>query len=105
MREFTEQELVRREKARELREKGIDPFVCRFNRSETALSIKEKYGTKILFLQAMPSPVKRIKKNFRYQILSRYVPDDKITCDFYNISDIIEKDVSIFVELNPNNLR
>lgn len=72
---------------------------------DKAQELKEKYGNKILFLQAMPSPVKRIKKNFRYQILSRYVPDDKITCDFYNISDIIEKDVSIFVELNPNNLR
>ena len=53
----------------------------------------------------MPSPVKRIKKSFRYQILTRYIPDDKITCDFYKISDIIEKDVSIFVETNPNNLR
>ena len=67
--------------------------------------LKEKYGNKILFLQAMPSPVKRIKKNFRYQILTRYIPDSEITCDFYKISDIIEKDVSIFVEQNSNNLR
>lgn len=70
-----------------------------------ALELKEKYGKDIIFLQAMPSPVKRIQSKYRYQILTRYNPNDKITCDFYEISDIIEKDVSIFVELNPNNLR
>ena len=49
--------------------------------------------------------MKRIQSKYRYQILTRYVPNDKITCDFFAISDIIEKDVSIFVEINPNNLR
>ena len=53
----------------------------------------------------MPSPVMRIQTKYRYQILTRYVPDDKITTEFFNISDIVEKDVSIFVEINPNNLR
>ena len=72
---------------------------------DKALELKEKYGREIIFLQAMPSPVKRIQNKFRYQILTRYVPNDKITCDFFSISDIIEKDVSIFVEINPNNLR
>ncbi|MBE5741402.1 MAG: primosomal protein N' [Clostridiales bacterium] len=72
---------------------------------DEALKLKEKHGHKIFFLQAMPSPVKRIQTKYRYQILTRCEPDDKITCDFYAISDIIEKDVSIFVEVNPNNLR
>lgn len=72
---------------------------------DKALELKQKYGNKIIFLQAMPSPVKRIQSKYRYQILTRYNPDDKITCDFFAISDIIEKDVSIFVEINPNNLR
>lgn len=72
---------------------------------DKALLLKEKFGKKIIFLQAMPSPVKRIQTKYRYQILTRYVPDDKITTEFFNISDIIEKDVSIFVEINPNNLR
>ena len=58
-----------------------------------------------MFLQAMPSPVKRIQTKYRYQILTRYLPSDKITEDLFAISDIIEKDVSIFVEINPNNLR
>ncbi len=72
---------------------------------DKAIELKEKYGKSIIFLQAMPSPVKRIQTKYRYQILTRYVPDDKITADFYNIADMIEKDVSIFVEVNPNNLR
>ncbi len=72
---------------------------------DKAVELKEKYGREIIFLQAMPSPVKRIQNKFRYQILTRYNPNDKITCDFFSISDIIEKDVSIFVEINPNNLR
>lgn len=72
---------------------------------DKANELKLKYGKSIIFLQAMPSPVKRIQTKYRYQILTRFVPDDKITADFYNIADLIEKDVSIFVEINPNNLR
>ncbi len=67
--------------------------------------LKTKYGSKIMFLQALPCPVKRIQTKFRYQILSRYIPDDEITSAFYSICDVIEKDVSVFVEINPNNLR
>lgn len=67
--------------------------------------LKSKYGKQIVFLSAMPSPVKRIQTKYRYQILTRFTPNDEITSDFYKISDIIEKDVSIFVETNPNNLR
>ncbi len=72
---------------------------------DKAQELKSKYGREILFLQAMPSPVKRIQTKYRYQILVRTLPNDDITLDFYEISDIIEKDVSIFVEINPNNLR
>ena len=43
MREFTEQELVRREKAEKLRELGLDPFGQRFDRKDYAADIKEKY--------------------------------------------------------------
>jgi len=43
MREFTEQELVRREKAQNIREKGMDPFGHRFERDSYANDIKEKY--------------------------------------------------------------
>ena len=44
MREFTEQELVRREKALQLREMGMDPFGHRFDRNAWAKDIKDKYA-------------------------------------------------------------
>ena len=43
MREFSDQELVRREKAQNIRELGIDPFGQRFDRKDYAKDIKEKY--------------------------------------------------------------
>ena len=44
MREFTEQELVRREKAKRIKELGMDPFGQRFDRTDFAEDIKQKYG-------------------------------------------------------------
>lgn len=46
MREFTEQELVRREKLKELENKGIDPFGSRFDVTSNSKEIKEKYADK-----------------------------------------------------------
>ncbi len=43
MRELSEQELVRRDKVKSIREMGIDPFGHRFDRNDFALSLKEKY--------------------------------------------------------------
>lgn len=43
MREFTEQELVRREKAKNIAEMGMDPFGHKFKRDALALELKEKY--------------------------------------------------------------
>ena len=44
MREFSEQELIRREKAKELEEKGIDPFGHRFDVTSDSKQIKENYA-------------------------------------------------------------
>ena len=44
MREFSEQELVRREKVKELEAKGINPFGDRFDVTSSSKEIKEKYG-------------------------------------------------------------
>lgn len=44
MREFSEQELVRREKSEKLRELGLDPFGHRYDRENYAKDIKEKYA-------------------------------------------------------------
>ena len=43
MRELTDQEIVRREKAENIRNSGIDPFGERFDRTDFARDIKEKY--------------------------------------------------------------
>lgn len=43
MREFTEQELVRREKAKELEAMGIDPFGHRFDVTSDSKAIKEEF--------------------------------------------------------------
>lgn len=45
MREFTEQELVRREKCTKLRELGLDPFGHKFERTAFAQDIKDKYAS------------------------------------------------------------
>ena len=44
MRHFTEQELIRREKAKNLEEMGIDPFGHRFDVDSNSKEIKENYG-------------------------------------------------------------
>ncbi len=44
MREFTEQELVRREKAQKIKDLGLDPFGHKFERTALASEIKEKYA-------------------------------------------------------------
>lgn len=43
MREFSEQELVRREKAEKIRNSGMDPFGHRYDREDYAADIKNKY--------------------------------------------------------------
>ena len=42
-REFTDQELVRREKADNIRKMGLDPFGQRFDVTDKAADIKEKF--------------------------------------------------------------
>ncbi len=44
MRELTEQEIVRREKAQNIRDLGMDPFGQRFERTDFAADLKEKYS-------------------------------------------------------------
>ncbi len=46
MREFTEQELVRRNKLGQFKDLNIDPFGHRFDRTNYSVDIKEKYGMK-----------------------------------------------------------
>ena len=43
MREFSDQELVRREKAQKIKELGMDPYGHKFERDSFAIDLKEKY--------------------------------------------------------------
>ena len=42
MREYTDQELARREKASKIREMGMDPFGHRFERTDFSSDVKDK---------------------------------------------------------------
>ena len=60
----------------------------------------------IAYFAAMKSPVKRISNKFRVQILMRIVRSaDEITNEVYKTVDkyTVPK-ISVFVEINPNNL-
>ena len=74
---------------------------------EKIRNIKQSNSQDFIYIGAMKSPVKRIERKYRYQILCRLKP--KSADDVMNkIFDIVnqEKDskVNIFVELNPQNL-
>ncbi len=58
------------------------------------------------YFAAMKSPVKRIQNKYRIQILMRIVSDfDSVIKKVYNIvDDCAMPKVSLFVEINPNNL-
>ena len=47
MRNFTEQELVRRGKLEKFKELGIDPFGHKFDRTLYSTEVKEKYGLNV----------------------------------------------------------
>jgi lysine--tRNA ligase len=56
---LSEQEMVRRNKMRDLKVKGIDPFGSRFERTDTSKTVKEKYLDKTKEeLEEMHIPVK-----------------------------------------------
>ena len=69
--------------------------------------IANEHSEDFVYLNAMKSPVKRIMKKHRYQILIRIKTDneDEILQKIYNvINQVKQKDLSVFAELNPQNL-
>ncbi|MBR7111023.1 MAG: primosomal protein N' [Clostridia bacterium] len=61
-----------------------------------------------IYLGAMKSPIKKIQKKFRYQIIARLnlTPNtDKVMSETYKIMDNARKSgVSVFAEINPSNM-
>ena len=67
--------------------------------------LKTEYGSEIIYLDAMKSPIKRIQDKFRYQIMIRMKLDhaDEIERKAFEIVDKASK-TSVFFEVNPQNL-
>ena len=70
--------------------------------------LAESNREQFLYLKAMKSPIKRIKKKYRVQILMRLTADgvDKNLAEIYNIinKNNDKKDVLVYSELNPQDL-
>ena len=89
---------------------GDDELKVKQNLSQIYFKVKEllkQYGKDVYYYEAMNSPVKRIQNKYRYQILMRYKNSlhDEIIQQLYDIVDKNkDKKVSVFVEINQQNL-
>ena len=69
--------------------------------------LRIKYGSKFYFLEAMKSPVNRIKNKFRYQIVMRFSLDkeEEILQEIYHlVNQIKQQKITVFLETNPLSL-
>ena len=88
---------------------SIDEAKTRECAKQTYLKIKEYKEKKggFLYLGAMKSPVSRIQKKFRYQIIMRLLVSsaEDVLQDIYKITDEERvTGVSVFLERNPSNM-
>ena len=77
------------------------------NLFENIEPLKQKYPNDFVYLNAMKSPVKRIEKKYRYQILMRIKTEryDEIIKDIFEVKNKIKStDCYVFIEQNPQNL-
>lgn len=71
-------------------------------------SLKQDYESEFVYCAAMKAPVARIEKLYRYQIIMRILrgKQSEIIDSIYSIVDKSRtNDISIFIELNPNDMR
>ena len=68
--------------------------------------IYDKNSDKFMFFNKMKSPVKRINKKYRYQVLMRLKSgNEQIIDEFYKIAESTNSQkANVYVELNPNSL-
>ena len=70
-------------------------------------NLSQEFDRQFIYLGVMKSPVGRIQDKFRYQILMRLKPasSDEIIKRIYNeVNNRKNRDVSVFVEINPASL-
>lgn len=80
---------------------------CLQNCYQQIKNLAKLYQSDFVYLNAMKAPHKRIMRKFRYQILLRITPErqDEIMQKIYEIvNSVKDKNVSVFAEINPNNL-
>ena len=67
--------------------------------------LKDEFGEKIIYFDAMKSPIKRMQNKYRYQILLRTKLEkaDEIENRVFDIVDKNSKN-SVFIEINPQNM-
>lgn len=71
-------------------------------------ALKQDFDNEFVYCAAMKAPVARIEKLYRYQIIIRLLRDkqEAIIDAIYSIVDKSQSnDISVFVELNPNDMR
>ena len=74
---------------------------------EKAKEMQQRYNSDFVYLGVMRSPIGKIQNKYRMQVLIRIKREneDKIISELFDLSDKIKKpDVSIFVEIDPQNL-
>ena len=102
MREFSEQELVRRDKLAKIKELGIDPFGHKYDVSDFSLNIKEKYGNmehdELINLNAQVSVAGRIMFIRKMGKASFFSIKDKLgNIQIYiSINDVGEESYNLF---------
>lgn len=70
--------------------------------------LKQDYESEFVYCAAMKAPVARIEKLYRYQIIMRILrgKQSEIIDSIYSIVDKSRtNDISVFIELNPNDMR
>ena len=74
---------------------------------EEVKKIQQDYRSEFIYLGAMKAPIGKIQNKHRLQILTRIKTGhaDEITNKLFELADSVKKpNVSIFVEINPQNL-
>lgn len=69
-------------------------------------TIKSEHSNEFLYLQAMKCPKKRVQRKYRYQVLTRFFAKNEeilLQKTFDSITNNY-KDVTVFIEINPQNL-
>ena len=74
--------------------------------SDELKAIKDEEVDKFLFFGYMKAPLKKLQGKFRYQVLMRITAENSDIKDkiFYTIHKYDGKSVSVYMEINPNNL-